>query len=524
MSESINVPGRAETGSLALPLLHSLADNRLYRGNAFRIIGAPVRSTARDITRRSERLKLAEQIGAPLPGGGPLPLEKAADAELVREALRRVRDPEHRLLEELFWFWPQDAASASPDAALTALEHGDTAAAVDLWSREATGVGDHNRAVLCHTIALDLESADVPLGEDARRRRDRCWKEALSSWKACLDSEPFWSRVEDRIRELDDPRLSIGTGRRIRETLPSVLLSINARLALAAADRGLDHDANRHIDLIDQSGFGAAAADKALELVLEPVRQRVLTLCRTAEAESTPAPDKANATCVRLLEQTAPLLASLTLLPERHPIRESAHDEVAHRALQCQILYGNKTEDWRTSLALLNVILPVCGSESARRRVQSNIEIVQANVAALDEFGTCFFCGTRKPEAGKEVEVKLHGNVQHLGVRVTWNQLTMKVPRCGTCKSRDNRGTGWATLAFLVTAISGFVSCGMGPDDDGAAAIGIAGVIAGGIAAAVVNNFSLAGSKPSTQASKFPAVQRKIAEGWAFGDKPQGVQ
>jgi hypothetical protein len=64
----------------------------------------------------------------------------------------------------------------------------------------------------------------------------------------------------------------------------------------------------------------------------------------------------------------------------------------------------------------------------------------------------------------------------------------------------------------------------MGPDDDAAAAFGIGGLVTGGIAAAVLNNFFLAGSKPSGHASKFPAVQRKIAEGWALGEKPQGVQ
>src|SRR6185503_20135559 len=110
-----------------LLLLREVADAGLYRSNVFRVIGAPVHATTRDLARRSERLKLAEKVTtAAVPGVGPLALDPSPGADAIREALHRVRDPERRLIEELFWFWPLDIAGGRPDSALASLEQGDT--------------------------------------------------------------------------------------------------------------------------------------------------------------------------------------------------------------------------------------------------------------------------------------------------------------------------------------------------------------------------------------------------------------
>ena len=522
--------GQASDRSTELAaMILGMADATLYRTNAFRLVGAPVHATAREIARRFERRKLAHQVGtAVAAAAGPLALDPPPDAATVHQAVHRIHDPERRLIEELFWFWPVDDTQG-PDPALEALERGDTTTAIAIWrGNDSDGIGVHNLAVLFHALALDLESLPQSLARDPQRRRDRCWRESFAHWQQTIDREQFWSRLTQRIRELDDPRLTTGTTRSIRASLPTALLCISARLAISAAERGADEDSARHAGLIEESGLGADAAERALETILEPIRQRVLTLCRVAEPAASADPANAHRIAEQLLDQTTPLLDSLTFLRDGHPMRESAHDEVAHCALACQITYGNKTQDWETSLRLLTCVLAVCSSASARARVESNLQVVKENVAFARESGRCWFCGTANAVESAAVEVKLHGNERRVqewdGERLLWNTLTVKGPRCGTCKTTQSRATGWAVVIFIVSTAMGFISSGAGPEDAGAAVVGFGGLIAGGIAAAVTHNFLMGGVKPSGAAPSFPAVKRKLDEGWKLGEKPEGAQ
>src|SRR5207237_3361496 len=102
---------------------------------------------------------------------GPLALVPAPDVDAVRHAIERLRDPETRLVDEFFWFWPETSATETPDEALTALDRGDVAAARKRWQAAAPGAGVavHNLAVLAHLLALDLEHRALASG----RRLDR---------------------------------------------------------------------------------------------------------------------------------------------------------------------------------------------------------------------------------------------------------------------------------------------------------------------------------------------------------------
>ena len=87
--------------------LAAAASPELYRVNAFRITGLPVDATARDIAKQLEKMKIAEKLGAATTRqGGPLPLVPPPDLDAVRQAMQRLRDPEGRLVDEFFWFWP----------------------------------------------------------------------------------------------------------------------------------------------------------------------------------------------------------------------------------------------------------------------------------------------------------------------------------------------------------------------------------------------------------------------------------
>ena len=160
---STTEPEAAQEGSSSgAELLLEVATPELYQQNAFRLLGLPVDTTPRDIAREAERLQLRERLGSGAPAAeGVFPLDPAPGADMIREAIQRLRDPERRLVDEFFWFWPERFGESRTDLALTALAGGDMQAAVDIWrAQEQAGDGSavalHNLAILAHVTALDL--------------------------------------------------------------------------------------------------------------------------------------------------------------------------------------------------------------------------------------------------------------------------------------------------------------------------------------------------------------------------------
>jgi len=374
--------------AMEVDYLVDAANAEIYRRNAFRITGLSVDCTAREINRRQDRLRMVQKFGGDgRDRTGPLPLTPPADEFAVRDATQRLQEPERRLVDEFFWFWPMELGKGRTDEAFQALARGDVKGASGLWrahemQSSESNVSRHNLAVLAHVLALDLEleMSRRSLRPEECANRDVLWSEAFRRWQILADHEGFWSRLSARIRELDHPSLTTGTGRRLRGKLPQALLLINARLAVKKCEEGNLPETNRQLDLIRSSGFEPRAIEEALEIAIAPVRERIQSLSKTAEADADAEPVHADRTTRRLLEQCQPLLMVLdALLPPGHVVRDAAHDEVALRTLGCQFSFGKKTENWKTSRELLESVLPVVASASARARIEENLRILKIN-------------------------------------------------------------------------------------------------------------------------------------------------
>jgi hypothetical protein len=77
-------------------------------------------------------------------------------------AFTQIDNPEHRLLRELFWFWPD----SDPDDAFDAVQAKDQDRLVKEWRRRSTisdpeGVASHNLAVFNHLMALQTEDSKL---------------------------------------------------------------------------------------------------------------------------------------------------------------------------------------------------------------------------------------------------------------------------------------------------------------------------------------------------------------------------
>lgn len=377
-------------------LLQQAATPDLYSRNGFRLLELPADARPRDVDRRKLVVEMAFNNGLDIPSGPGrcLPLDPSPDTLAVRDAALRLGDAEKRLVDEFFWFWPGTGGQAAQDAALVALRDGRDREAERLWleqeSESVDGeVSTHNLAVFYHLRALEGELGLLGEGPGSKSQNGlpKLWNKAFRRWAALAVQEGFWKRVNDRIRELQDPRLTLETGDQMRSALPVTLVAISAQVALRALQVGCPDTAGRMVEVIGRSGFAPDAVTAGLRQAVEPVRERIKALCRTAERAAERDPIHADEACLHLLRDAEPLLSGLRLLlPEGDPTRDLAHDDVASQMLTCQVAYAKKTRDWAKSVTLLERASALAVGERVRRSLRENLETVRTNAETNDEF------------------------------------------------------------------------------------------------------------------------------------------
>lgn len=264
------------------PLLTS-ATRMLYARNAFRITALPVDASARDIGRQADRLKIMAELNQPVAGSAaafaPSP---PASLDEIREAMQRLKEPEHRLIDELFWFWPEEYGNSRGDAALLALARGDQQAALEVWREKecdpiAGIVATHNLAVYWHCKALEAENqALAGAGAAASFAEiEAAWSLALAGWTKVAGNDSFWDRVRNRMKNLGAERLTDGFCESMQGWFLQAIDQASGDLALACAAAGHLDDARRQVRRIEQSETRRNEAGKTAELVLAPTKKRL---------------------------------------------------------------------------------------------------------------------------------------------------------------------------------------------------------------------------------------------------------
>jgi hypothetical protein len=232
----------------------------------------------------------------------------------------------------------------------------------------------------------------------------------------------------------------------------------------------------------------------------------------------------------RLLDQAGPVLAALgAVLPDGHPVLESARDEVADRIMRCAVQYGNETKDWTAVKGLLERAGAAATSEAVRSRVRANLETVRENQA----YATCWFCHDRPGEDDAAYEQKMYGEVRQEPVhsyysrqiRTTWRKLTVKVPRCGVCAhehaTRDNRLWGFGCTGAVVVLTVAIVLMTAGHPLLGVLLI-VADVVGFLVVASKTNTAGLPDASYRTLRD-YPLIKEQLAAGWQYGEAPPGT-
>lgn len=357
----------------------------LYRENAFRITGLPVDATAKEIARHSDKLKIMEELGqGDAAHSSAFALNPPPSVDQIREAIRRLRDPEKRLIDEFFWFWPMTIGNSASDPALQALMRGDPSCAYTIWNAEENNpeigfVATHNIAVMCHLLAVEWTLYQIAAGVDSNREEEvrTYWREAFTRWKMIISNELVWDTVKDRIRSIDDARLTIGFGRRMNNSLPDALSKINAEAAVKFAEQGQSERARTHVDFMREPQQGVDTFANTAELALASARTRLKQQIERARERAAKNKYEALGAGRELLDHARQFTFLFELFFGKDgTIHNELSDEVATICRELPSAYHKTTGDHSGVLKLLTAALPFAVSSELKNDLQETIVVL----------------------------------------------------------------------------------------------------------------------------------------------------
>ena len=264
----------------------------LYRANPFLVLGLPSDATLAQAQKRLQKLNVLRQMG-----------ESKSDEFAVREAMQTLRDPQKRLLSELFWF--QTTGAEIHTRAMSALRAGRWEEARDLWKQEYKSQKNtpsgmqalHNLAVLLHARVVARETGKNnivgQLGGNKAMPPEHIhgWRDAFRAWGAYLNASSVWDFWRARAKVIADRRMGLDFVDQLRLLLPEVLLQVNRDLARRYADAGYGFAAGQHCQIIAHSGFDENITTSLCRSILDPVKMRVLSNCEKARETLQSCPD-----------------------------------------------------------------------------------------------------------------------------------------------------------------------------------------------------------------------------------------
>jgi len=385
MTQEKSVDVSRKGNAAACQVLLDMASPEMFRMNGFRVTGLTVDAAVREIAKHADKLKMLAELG----GGqdaytGAFALSPPPAAHQIRDALQNLRDPERRIIDELFWFWPEEFGKSNQDPAIQALAAGDRETALEIWLlKETTPTGVaamHNVAVLWQFVALEWEdyASQQRISEEDQRMLEGYWRDSFKRWDLLVKDDFFWDCIAARAKQLDDPRLTTGFVRRLQNTLPQALEKVNATLAVRYAESGRIDLAQIHVQFMRQTGRSSIA--ETAELVLGPARTRLKQQMERAQQRAEKDPLDALVATRELLDHAhrAFVLFDLFLGKESHA-RNDRSDEVANLCNRIILVYHKATDNNQGCHEALKFVLPYAASSDLREQIEKNIRTLQGN-------------------------------------------------------------------------------------------------------------------------------------------------
>jgi len=433
-------------------ILSQMCNEGVYRKNAFHILGLPTDATAKTIRRRKEDFDSANELGGESwkrefshwLGKAGLP-----SYQQVREAFAFIEDPANRLVAEFFWIWPIEDSDATVKDFLSGRR--DEACASWFASAQAGGrrraIAQHNLAVVNHALAIEGELSLLSGNGLAQGKvTEEYWQKSFAYWEELADDDEFWEQYEKRMREFDDPRLTGGFIRRIRQEFPIAFDDINARIALLYAKQGNERDAKRHVEYMKKTMSAIDDVAQSFDTLFEPLErqiERIVIGCR----ERVDKDAARGAECVEeILKASSDIVrAAQYLLDSTNGRRVRILSNIFEACNSFLVSFGNETKKWDVCLELNMRLLPLACTKELQDRATSNQQIIQGNLDQQVEDLTCSGCGKKEGQkrtfggvvrVGKQ-NVKMYGNLRRNYESfggVTYSTIEINVPCCDKCK------------------------------------------------------------------------------------------
>lgn len=367
----------------ALHYLEEIVGEDPPRQNAFRVLGLSVFDDMRAVRRREQMLSMRRFKASGNLWEGPLPQREPATARQIAQAVHRLRSPACRLVDELFWFWPDQALPSLGQHPEQVLRHW-----IDQEATSSAWQASHNLAVFYLTKAIDYESQEMATGHPLTdKQRAACvasWKRAIPRWLQLRQRNEMWQQYQCRVEHFNDPRFPESAIVAVRRTLEEILLRGVIALLIRAARSNRNDQFDRCLHLLKHTGFGDSLLLSVGRKLLAPLADEMRLLVESAEQAVGQSPQSGTQYVKELVEKTRTMVMLFdTILPESDMMTCTACDDLCVALLGFQVRCTNVTKDWGDAIASLLTIQPLARSQKIQDRLKENITIAKGN-AGID--------------------------------------------------------------------------------------------------------------------------------------------
>ncbi len=125
----------------------------------------------------------------------------------------------------------------------------------------------------------------------------------------------------------------------------------------------------------DADALSEIAERRKLSQLLDPISD----LCKAALKNSEKQPTSADREAQRVMNTAPQLISNLSTSKPGDEILSQEKDEIALTLMHCAVVYGNKTEKWKSCIAFLEEALKYASSQEVESRIQKNLTTVRDN-------------------------------------------------------------------------------------------------------------------------------------------------
>lgn len=402
--------------------------------NPYRILGVFSNASLREITAGKTKLSrfasVGKEIATPADLNGILP-KLCRTSSLIEKAEASLSLPEDRLRHALFWFCK---AETNDTDALTLLNEGKTEQAYDLWATRDSWSAHLNLGVLAfcrNDHAKGIRNITQVIHDPAER-------------------SAFINAVCGDTSQTDEESLAKTFIQAIQDTLPAQKL-LNIFKANASSER--------YAQFLKEG------------VVRDPIGQINSEIRRAEEASG-------NAATIceagfTLLENARPLLTELKLVMnevdmEYRILLDKCAMQIrtcavhSHNLLQEELSNGCESEYFKIWTKKIHALISSINTDNLSSDVKLKIE---DDVKQLGEFvdhidqillqsrNLCWYCETREANSADAYDHIMHKVLSRSYNRVSYNKLTVHVPRCPECHKFHVKWESFGILAILGTTI-----------------------------------------------------------------------